>query len=209
MLHESPIISSTPPRRIIRSAGSRKVTRASRQRESWENANSVFRTGSPAQTVVSKQHGNVRHQPMRPSGQPDQHVAAYSSRNHQAASLRAGEETWLEDALAELAECPDQAVDEGLDKPTELGLTKARRLLERVSLHVGERPEVYPMDEGSIAIDFRSSQNMSGVLFLVESNGSGALFSRTPKSRGRLRVDDAEDLLGEGGMLEIRRVGIR
>lgn len=209
MLHESPIISSTPPRRNTRSPDARQATRASRQREPWENANSFFQTSSSAPTMISKQYRNGPHQPMRPFGQSDRHMAAYPSEDHQAPSLEAGNDTWLEDTLTELADCPDQAADEGLNEPTELGLTKAGRFLEMVSRHVGERPEVYPMDEGSIAIDFRSSENRSGVLFLVERDGSGAFFSRTPKSKGRFRVDDAEDLLDEGGLLEIWRVGIR
>ena len=117
--------------------------------------------------------------------------------------------TWLEESLNELEECSACAVDEGLEEPSELGLTKARELLETVSTRVTNPPDIYPMDEGSIAIDFRNPESRSGVLFLVEQNGSGVLFHRTKSSKGRLRVDDAVDLLREGGFLELERVGIR
>ncbi len=116
---------------------------------------------------------------------------------------------WLAEALNELAACPAYAADEGLDEPSRLGLAKAKKLLQEVSTYVEDRPDIYPMDEGSIAIDFRNVGNRNGVLFLIEQNGSGALFHRTQKSKGRLRVDDAADLLSEGGMLELKRVGIR
>ncbi len=117
--------------------------------------------------------------------------------------------TWLEASLNELEECSACAVDEGLKEPSELGLTKARKLLETVSTRITNRPDIYPMDEGSIAIDFRNPESKSGVLFLVEQDGSGVLFHRTESSKGRLRVDDAADLLREGGFLELDRVGIR
>lgn len=65
------------------------------------------------------------------------------------------------------------------------------------------------MDEGSIAIDFRNPESMSGVLFLVEQSGSGALFRRTKSSKVRLRVDDAADLLQKVGFVQLKRVGIR
>ena len=116
---------------------------------------------------------------------------------------------WLEASLNELEECSTYALDEGLEEPSELGLTKAKNLLKTLSTRVTDRPDVYPMDEGSVAIDFRNPETKSGVLFLVERDGSGALFHRTKGSKGRLRVDDAADLLQEGGFLELKRVGIR
>ena len=116
---------------------------------------------------------------------------------------------WLEASLNELEECSASALEEGLEEPSELGLTKAKKLLEIVSNCVADQPDIYMMDEGSIAIDFRNPESKSGVLFLVEQDGSGALFHRTENSKGRLRVHDAADLLQEGGFLELERVGIR
>ena len=208
MLNTSPTIFSAPPRREKRSHGTRRTTRTNRQRERWENANTVFRASRSAPTPLLDQHKSLREQSLRLADQSDRHMAAPSPKTPPVASPETSEEMWLEELLAELSACPGHAADEGLDVPSELGLARAKRLLEDVSYHVRGRPEVYPMDEGGIAIDFRSSQSKSGVLFLIERNGSGVFYTRTPKSRGRLRVDDARDLLGEGGLWELERVGI-
>ncbi len=116
---------------------------------------------------------------------------------------------WLQKSLQELAECPSYAQKEEMDEPSDLAMTKATELLKRISEHVIDRPEIYPMQQSSIAIDFRTPGSTSGVLFLIENDGSGALYHRTANSKGRLRVDDAADLLREGGFRELKRVGIR
>ena len=116
---------------------------------------------------------------------------------------------WLTDSLQELAECPAYAHDEDIAKPSDVAFAKAQQLLEEVSCYVMDRPDIYPMEERSIAIDFRRPESKSGVLFVIERDGSGALFHRTANSKGRLRVDDAANLLGEGGVMELKRVGIR
>ena len=116
---------------------------------------------------------------------------------------------WLEEALNELATCPELAVDEGMDKPSQLALEKTKVLLKTISKYVEDQPDIYPMDECSIAIDFRNPGLMSGILFLVEKDGSGAYYSRTCKSKARTRVADAADLLDEGGLKEFERLGIR
>ena len=108
--------------------------------------------------------------------------------------------SWLEASLNELEECSASAVDEGLEEPSQLGLTKAKKFLETVSTRITDRPDIYPMDDGSIAIDFRNPENRSGVLFLVEQDGSGVLFHRTRNSKDRFRVNDAADLLPTGEM---------
>ena len=116
---------------------------------------------------------------------------------------------WLEEALNELKACPELAVDEGMDKPSRLALKKTKVLLKTISKYVEDQPDIYPMDECSIAIDFRNPDLMSGILFLIENDGSGAYFSRTRKSKARTRVADAADLLDEGGLKEFERLGIR
>ena len=116
---------------------------------------------------------------------------------------------WLQELLQELAECPSYAHEEEMDGPSDVALVKAKELLEKVANYVVDRPEIYPMQQRSIAIDFRDPGNKSGVLFLIEQDGSGVLFHRTGNSKGRLRVDDAADLLKEGGIRELKRVGIQ
>ena len=112
-------------------------------------------------------------------------------------------------SINELNACSAYALDEGLEQPSKLALMKAKKLLKTVSTCITDWPDIYPMDEGSIAIDFRNPESKNGVLFLVEKDGSGVLFHRTKSSKGRLRVDDATDLLQKGGFLELKRLGIR
>lgn len=116
---------------------------------------------------------------------------------------------WLAELLNELTECPAYAQDEDMAEPSDIALAKAKQLLEEISSYVIDRPDIYPMQERCIAIDFRSPESKSGVLFVIEQDGSGALYRRTENSRGRLRVDDAADLLSEGGNVELKRAGIR
>ena len=118
-------------------------------------------------------------------------------------------EAWLESTLDELATCEDQALEDGIENPSSVALQKAKRLLEALAGRVEEQPGIYPMDERGIMIDFRNPDVRGGVLFLIEDDGSGVCFSRTQKSKGRVRVDDAGDLLSEGGLVEISKVGIR
>ena len=118
------------------------------------------------------------------------------------------DEPWLERALEELASCPDDAIEDGFDKPSECGLIKARELIMNLAIHVESQPDIYPMDQGSIAIDIRHPNGTVGVLCLIERDGSGVLFSRSQKAKGRVRVNDASDLLREGGLSEMKRLGI-
>ena len=111
--------------------------------------------------------------------------------------------TWLSDALQELADCPAVAVEEGLDKPSELGLTKAEAVLRGISEFVEQQPDIYPIDRGSIAIDLRHPGIESSVLMVIERDGSGALFNRAAERKVRVRVKNAVDLLEERRFLEI------
>ena len=115
---------------------------------------------------------------------------------------------WLEDALNELLDCPACAQEDDIDEPAAVAMAKAESLLRKLSSLVADRPDVYPMQERCIAIDFRNPDISGAVLFVIEEDGSGSLYRRTPRSRGRLRVDDAKNLLKEGGIMELERVGL-
>lgn len=114
---------------------------------------------------------------------------------------------WLEAALAELAGCREEAIDEGLEEPSEISNEKAQVLIKGISELVTDQPYIYPMDEGSIAIDFRIPSRVSGILFVVYKDGAGVCFTRTQKSKSRIHADDAVKLLDEGGYLELKRLG--
>ncbi len=117
-------------------------------------------------------------------------------------------EAWLPDLLNELAQCSDYAQEEDLEAPSEITFYKVKNFLEKIFSYVKDRPEIYPMTERRIAIDFRVPASKCGALFVIEHDGSGVLYHRTERSRGRLRVDDSADFLNEGGLMEFKRVGI-
>ena len=121
----------------------------------------------------------------------------------------ASRNAWLSEALEELADCPAAAVEEGLDEPSELGLIKAEAVLRGISGFVEEQPDIYPMDRGSIAVDLRRPEIGSSVVMVVEQDGSGALFYRTSGKKGRVRVENAVDLLKERELLDIGIAGSR
>ena len=76
----------------------------------------------------------------------------------------------LNDALRDLREARDEARDEGFPQPTDTALGNAERLLREMS---PRRFEVYPTQDGEIAIDAPDGQGRSIVL-LCDSEG-GAL----------------------------------
>ncbi|MCY4304265.1 MAG: hypothetical protein OXC62_05730 [Aestuariivita sp.] len=80
--------------------------------------------------------------------------------------------------------------EEKIGDPLDVALIKARELLANISTIVIDRPEVYPMQEGSITIDFRSLRSgKSGVFFVIQHDGSGALYHRTAKIPGRAIIE--------------------
>ena len=149
-------------------------------------------------------HVTPWHQPLQPIGsRPESTVVGRVSRSGVTAKA------WLSDALGVLHSCPADALEDDLNKPTTLALEKAELLLRKLAPYTNDEPDVYALDESNIALDWRNPDALSGVLFVVEADGSAVLYSRTRKSKGRIRVDDALDLLSEGALLELRKVGIQ
>ena len=137
------------------------------------------------------------------------------SKNKQARQqIDAGRKTpqefgiWSEAALADLADCREEALDEGIEVPSEKSIRKAKSLIEHISSFVEEQPDIYPMGEGSIAIDFRNPSAGSGIFFIIDSDGSGALFTRNNNHKGRIRETDAERLLDENLKSKFKRFSI-
>ena len=116
---------------------------------------------------------------------------------------------WLRDALTSLRSCAAEALDDGLEQPSEVALSKAELLLRQLAPHLAAEPDVYAMDGSSIALDWRNTLAASGVLLVVEADGAAVLYSRTRKSKGRIRVDEALDLVEEGALEALRKVGIQ
>ena len=116
---------------------------------------------------------------------------------------------WLAETEKQLDDCSSCAAEEELPPPSTIAIARTRELLQQFSTSITSQPDIYPMDESNIAIDFRTPDGGSSVLFVVDQDGSGVMFYRTEGVRGRIRVDDASQLIGEGAIAKLRRVGIR
>ena len=116
---------------------------------------------------------------------------------------------WLSATNAQLEDCHSIAEEEEIPSPSDTALDKSRELLQRLSKRVTDQPEIYPMDEGNVAIDFRSQDGKNGVLFVVDDDGSGAMFHCTADSKGYMRVDNASHFLRKGAVSTLRRAGIQ
>ena len=111
---------------------------------------------------------------------------------------------------APLDECSICAAEEELPPPSGTAIARSRELLQRFSSAcIASQPDIYPMDGGSVAIDFRTPDCRSGVLFVVDQDGSGVMFYRADGMRGRERVYDAVQFIEEGAIARLRRMGIR
>ena len=106
----------------------------------------------------------------------------------------------LADAIAQLEECSICAAEGELPPRSGTAIAGSRKLLQTFSACIASRRDIHPMDLGSIAIDFRTPNGRSGVLFVVDQDGSSAMFCRTSGMRDRQRVDDAAQLIEEGAI---------
>ncbi len=123
--------------------------------------------------------------------------------------IHADSRRWLAEAEILLDECFICAEEDELPSPSSAAIARSRELLQEFSVCITSRPDIYPMDEAGVAIDFRSSDGKSGVLFVVDQDGSGIMFHCTEGVRGRVRVKDAKQLIDEGAIANLERVGIR
>lgn len=180
------------------------------QKDPFQNANSDEYFGEYKSTVASGRKKTIQEPGIAGifSNLPSVSRYSTSSAEIEPPTLVPLSANWLKDVLNELEDFPAYAQDEGIEEPSSTAIAKVKKLLTAISSEVMERPDVYPVEVRSIAIDIRSFERMSSALFVIEEDGAGVLFHRTENSKGRLRVDDATDLLSEVGIGVLRRVGI-
>jgi hypothetical protein len=121
--------------------------------------------------------------------------------------LQQWEQAWLDDALADLAECADEAREEGYPEPAAKALAAAEAILKRIARLPARlpRPNVYPTADQEIDLFFRRGDVGAAVLVLVEPDGSVACFSNVCGLR-RARHEEINDLMIETIELELRRL---
>lgn len=87
------------------------------------------------------------------------------------------EEGWLDDALAALQGIREEALVLGFDVPSDIVIRSARAFLESLAQVVRQTPDVQPLQDGEIGIDFYNQTERGGALFVIESDGSGACYT--------------------------------
>ncbi|MCY4152237.1 MAG: hypothetical protein OXE94_08405, partial [Aestuariivita sp.] len=101
---------------------------------------------------------------------------------------------WLPTALKDLKECVGSAHDDGWDPPTDCAMDHARAFLEFLARHIASEPNIYSMGDADIAIDFCTTYGRNNALFVVDDDGSGAVFlSVEGEDDYYQRVEDATE----------------
>ena len=84
---------------------------------------------------------------------------------------------WLDDALSSLDGIREESNHLGFDVPSETAIQSAREFLDSLSQIVRQTPDVQPLQDGEIGIDFYNQTGRGGVLFVIETDGSGACYT--------------------------------
>lgn len=84
---------------------------------------------------------------------------------------------WLGDALSSLDGIREESNHLGFDVPSDTAIQSARAFLDSLSQIVRQTPDVQPLQDGEIGIDFYNQTGRGGVLFVIEVDGSGACYT--------------------------------
>lgn len=100
---------------------------------------------------------------------------------------------WLDDALSSLDGIREESNHLGFDVPSDTAIQSAREFLNSLSQIVRQTPDVQPLQDGEIGIDFYNQTGRGGVLFVIETDGSGACYTlANGVSRSFTRSNHAE-----------------
>lgn len=87
------------------------------------------------------------------------------------------EKGWLGDALESLEGIRGEALELGFKAPSDTAVRSARAFLKSLAQVVRQTPDVQPLQDGEIGIDFYNQTERGGALFVVEPDGSGACYT--------------------------------
>ena len=111
-----------------------------------------------------------------------------------------GKDIKLADALSDLMTSPDEAREEGLPVPSDKALQNGEHVLREMYRIWPRRFEVYPMQEGEIAIDAPSGKGRS-VMVLCDSQGGALCLVNLGGGHRRAHYSDAR-MLPDGFLRE-------
>ena len=99
----------------------------------------------------------------------------------------------LEAALEDLRSVPAEAEEEGIPPPTQLALSNAERILRRMHTRSTGRLEVYPTQDGEVAI-VAPGKPRSSVMVLCDADGGALCMVNLDGVHRRARYSTADDL---------------
>lgn len=101
-------------------------------------------------------------------------------------------DSWLAEALAELADAGLEAEEEAYPQPGDFAKAQAERILRQLAVTdpAGSAPAVSPTADGDIAISFHNPEIEGVVQILCEQRGSAAVYS-TVAGKSRYTCYDA------------------
>ena len=99
----------------------------------------------------------------------------------------------LEAALEDLSGAPAEAAEEGYPQPTQLALSNAKRILRRMHALFGARLEVYPTQDGEVAI-VAPGKPRSSVMVLCGPDGGALCMVNMDGVHRRARYSTADSL---------------
>ena len=96
----------------------------------------------------------------------------------------------LNEILKDFNSIEQEATEEGLNPPSEKTINLARKTLKEIYEILPVRYEVYPLEEGSVAIDVTVRPGQ-GILIIFEGKGSVVCFVSIDGKNRRARYDEA------------------
>ena len=99
----------------------------------------------------------------------------------------------LQNALRDLRQASDEAIEVGFPQPSDIALENAERLLKEMYGISPRRFEVYPTPDGEIAIDAPDGQGRS-VILLCDSEGGALCLVNLNGHHRRARYSTTETL---------------
>lgn len=99
----------------------------------------------------------------------------------------------LQNALRDLRQASDEAIEVGFPQPSDIALENAERLLKEMYGISPRRFEVYPTPDGEIAIDAPDGQGRS-VILLCDSEGGALCMVNLNGHHRRARYSTTETL---------------
>lgn len=115
---------------------------------------------------------------------------------------------WLDECLNDLELLREEAMAEGSDQPTITAFRSARGFHKSLATVVHQSPDVAPMTDGAISVEFRNQTMRGGVLFVIERDGSGACYTLVDGASRHFVRARSEELLDDELRAAVTAAGV-